>query len=77
MNGLCLNAILDKAFDVGLMTVSAEDYKIFISAKLKKKNPPIGIQENFLNHEGYEIKLPDRFLPSKELLKIHNDFFQG
>ncbi len=75
MNGLCLNAILDKAFDVGLMTVSAVDYKIVISEKLKKKNPPISIQENFLNHDGCEIKLPDRFLPSKELLKIHNDFF--
>lgn len=76
MNGLCLNALHDKAFDNGLITISAEDYKIRISSKLKKKNSPEIIEYNFIKLEGAIIQLPDKFLPSKELLKTHNDFFK-
>lgn len=75
MNGLCLNALHDKAFDSGLITVSADDYTIKISSKLKKKNATQSIEQNFLNMEGKVIHLPDKFLPAKELLKVHNEFF--
>lgn len=75
MNGLCLNALHDKAFDSGLITISADDYTIRISSKLKKKNAPQSIEQNFLNMEGKVIHLPDKFLPAKELLKVHNEFF--
>jgi putative restriction endonuclease len=74
-NGLCLNALHDKAFDLGLITVSADDYKIHISSVLKKvKNKSIKI--NFLQFEGQKIQLPKKFIPSSEFLKIHNDHFQ-
>ncbi len=75
MNGLCLNALHDKAFDSGLITISADDYTIRISSKLKKKNAPQSIEQNFLNMEGKVIHLPDKFLPAKELLKVHNNNF--
>lgn len=75
MNGLCLNALHDKAFDSGLITISADDYTIMISSKLKKKNATQSIEQNFLNMEGKVIHLPDKFLPAKELLKVHNEFF--
>ena len=75
MNGLCLNALHDKAFDKYLITVSAEDYTIKVSSKLLSKNPSESIQCNFLNIAGRAINLPDKFLPSKELLKIHNGWF--
>lgn len=76
MNGLCLNPLHDKAFDNGLITISSEDYTIRISSKLKKKNTPESIEQNFLKLEGELMQLPDKFLPSKELLKMHNDFFK-
>lgn len=75
MNGLCLNALHDKAFDTGLITISAKDYTIKVSSRIKKKNMAESIEQNFIKLEGKEILLPDKFLPSKELLKIHNDFF--
>ena len=75
-NGLCLNALHDRAFDKGLITISAKDYTIRISSKLKIKNAVVNINLNFLKFEGMEISLPDKFLPSKEQLKKHNDYFK-
>ncbi len=77
MNGLCLNALHDKAFDAHLITIAAEDYTIKISSKLRKKDAPQIIYDNFSIKEGECIFLPDKFLPSKELLKIHNDLFRS
>jgi len=76
MNGLCLNALHDRAFDGGLLTISADDYSIKISSRLKTKINPDNIIYNFLQLEGSKINLPDKFLPSKEFLTIHNDFFK-
>lgn len=74
-NGLCLNALHDRAFDKGLITILAHDYTIQVSSKLKGKNASVGIKNTFLKFEGKQIFLPDKFLPAKEQLKIHNDFF--
>lgn len=43
MNGLLLNALHDKAFENGLITI-AEDYTIKISSSCKKKNIPKSIK---------------------------------
>lgn len=75
-NGLCLNALHDKAFDNYLITISANDFTIRISSKLKSKNTPDSIEQNFIKYENKTINLPDKFLPSKEFLKIHNDSFK-
>ncbi len=75
-NGLCLNALHDKAFDKGLITISAKDYTIKVSSKLKMKNAAESFNLNFLHFEGTEIILPDKFVPSKEQLKKHNNFFK-
>jgi putative restriction endonuclease len=76
MNGLCLNALHDRAFDKGLITIAADNYTIKISSILKKKNSVAIIENNFLMLEGKLINLPDKFLPSVKQLKIHNDFFK-
>lgn len=75
-NGLCLNALHDKAFDKGLITISAKDYTIKVSSKLKTKNASKSIIENFINFEGKSINLPDKFLPDPIKLKFHNDIFR-
>lgn len=75
MNGVCLNALHDKAFDNGLITISADDYKIHISSLLKKNKKEV-INRYFIQFEGESIILPKKFLPSPEFLKIHNESFK-
>ena len=68
-NGLCLNALHDKAFDSGLISVTPK-YKILISSQLKGQTENI---KYFKNYAGNEINLPDKFLSSKLFLEYHND----
>ena len=65
MNGLCLNALHDKAFDKHLITVSADDYSIHISSKLKSKESIESMDANFWKWEGMTIQLPDKFFRVK------------
>lgn len=73
MNGLCLNALHDKAFDTGLITITPDDYKIKLSPILKSKSVTSAIEYNFIAFENKSITLPDKFLPSKEFLDFHNN----
>jgi putative restriction endonuclease len=70
-NGLCLNALHDKAFDAGLISISTE-YTVLISNVVKKSS--IMNHRCFLPYEGKKIDLPQKFLPSKEFLEYHNKF---
>ncbi|TXK36460.1 HNH endonuclease [Pontibacter qinzhouensis] len=74
-NGLCLNALHDKAFDNGLLTVTAEDYTILISPSLKKK-PTLEVQDYFLKYDRQKIKFPKKFMPDPKFLEIHNEDFR-
>jgi len=71
-NGIAINALHDKAFETGLMTITT-DFKIKISPFLHKKKKSKSIQEFFLKFENQDIILPSRFLPDIEFLKYHND----
>lgn len=73
-NGLCLNALHDKAFDKGLITIMADDYTIKISPKFKKKKT-LETEQYFLIFEGKQINLPKKFMPDPEFLKVHNNAF--
>lgn len=72
-NGLSLNALHDKAFENGLITIDADSYKIKVSSSLKTKMPTLSIKQNFIDYDGQEILLPKKFLPERSFLKIHND----
>jgi putative restriction endonuclease len=74
-NGLCLNALHDKAFDTGLLTVSAKDYTIQIS-KTVRSIESAEMQDYFQRFEGKEIMLPKKFMPGAEFLEIHNENFR-
>ena len=68
MNGLCLNALHDRAFDKGLITIS-EDYQVIVSKKIR--------HEILLKYDKAPITLPDRFHPDKNFLKFHrNEIFE-
>ncbi len=77
MNGLALNALHDRAFDLGLITIDADTYKLKISSRLKIKQAPQSMIQNFYDYDGVEIILPDKFLPGKEFLRVHNDKFHS
>ncbi len=68
-NGLCLNALHDRAFDRGLMTIS-EDLRVVYSDKLIE-NADSSVKLLFLSYEGKEIILPNRFRPDPDLLDFH------
>ncbi len=70
-NGLCLNAIHDRAFDRGLLTIMP-DFKIKISKLIKRSDTDSAIQDFLLRFDGSEIRLPTRFLPDINFLKHHN-----
>lgn len=70
-NGLALNALHDKAFDRGLITVT-EDYRIKISPILLKQKAIESIKRNFIDFDGKELITPKKFSPDIEFLKIHN-----
>lgn len=70
-----INALHDEAFENGLIIIT-EDYTFKISTLLKKKNIPESIQQNLIDFEGMQIHLPDKFLPAREFLRIHNERFK-
>ncbi len=73
-NGLCLNALHDKAFDKYLITITP-NFKLKLSKKLKSESKNKIVQQNFLQFEEQEIKLPQKFLPDEKFLLKHNEVF--
>jgi len=71
-NGLALNALHDKAFDKGLITVT-EELKIKISPIFMKRTDILSIKQNFIDYDGKELIEPKKFFPDIDFLKAHND----
>ncbi|WP_113638630.1 HNH endonuclease [Nubsella zeaxanthinifaciens] len=72
-NGIAINALHDRAFETGLMTITT-DFKIKISPTLFKQKKSKSIEDFFLKLDNQDIILPSRFLPDIEFLKYHNEF---
>jgi len=71
-NGLCLNALHDKAFDKGLLTITPE-FKILLSPKmLKNKNEEV-VKNYFMPYHQKDIIKPNRFMPGNEFILYHNE----
>ena len=71
-NGIAINALHDKAFESGLLTITT-DYRIKISPILLKQKKSKSIENYFLKYDNQEMILPSRFLPDIEFLKYHNE----
>lgn len=65
-NGLCLNALHDKAFDKGLVTIDSS-YKVVVSQSVAKEENNSALWD----FEGQKITFPEKFLPSLEFLRYH------
>jgi putative restriction endonuclease len=73
-NGLALNALHDKAFENGLITITP-DYRIRVSSSLRVLKDSKSNEMLFGQYDGKEILLPSKFRPDPEFLRIHNKRF--
>ena len=71
-NGLCLNALYDRAFDKGLITIDT-DYRMVLSSSLKGALNLSTYDEYFKRFEGCRISVPDRSKPLRKFLQYHNE----
>jgi len=70
-NGISLNALHDKAFENGLITI-LPSFKIKVSSIIKKDKSNAA-KDYFVKYDNEQIVLPRRFYPDKEFLEYHND----
>ncbi len=73
-NGLALNSLHDRAFELGLFTIRPDDYVIEVSPSLRAvqaENP--SMTNLLLGCDGQLLRLPTRkrFLPDPEFLAWH------
>ncbi len=70
-NGLALNPLHDKAFDLGYLTISA-DYNITISPVVLKNTNKSWV-DLFHRYHNQKMILPSRYLPDITFLLYHNN----
>ncbi len=70
-NGLCLNALHDRAFDCGLIAIG-EDNRVVLSSRLATLSDPASTQL-LLQYRNQPLHLPERFVPAPEFLAYHRD----
>jgi putative restriction endonuclease len=77
-NGLCLNALHDRAFDKGFITINKE-WRIIVSPYLKRSKKFVKNLDFILSYENQKIELPRRFIPQQLFLEQHRStiFRQG
>ncbi len=77
LNGLCLNALHDRAFDKGLIGIS-EEYTLLVSKALQDPLTEEAGAMFFAKYSGIKLRLPRRFIPAQEFLEYHrNNIFLG
>ncbi len=68
-NGLLLDALLDKAFDRGLITFD-EAHRLTVSPRLRAEGKRA---RAILDYEGEVLRLPERFAPDPDALAWHRE----
>ncbi len=72
-NGLCLNALYDRAFDPGLMSVDKE-LRVRFSPRVRDEGAGAGESADWLlGFDGRELILPPNFSPDLTLLARHRE----
>lgn len=74
-NGLCLNALHDKAFDKGIITID-ESFRVVVSKGIRNiSSDKVGLISSY---DGKELIMPSRFIPDQVFLDYHRkNIFQG
>ncbi|WGK68620.1 HNH endonuclease [Candidatus Haliotispira prima] len=69
-NGILVNALHDKAFEYGYITITT-DYKVLVCKELLLSKESAN-DKYFKDIHNQDLILPSRFLPDSEFLKYHN-----
>ena len=69
-NGLCLSSLHDKAFDAGLLTLSA-DHRVVMSKAAAGFADDAFALSSLLAYAGQKIRLPAKFAPDEAFLEHH------
>jgi predicted restriction endonuclease len=69
-NGLCLNALHDRAFDRGLITFD-EDWRLVLSPSVIGADVSEFQKQSLLDLDGHRLALPERFSPSSTAMNHH------
>lgn len=71
-NGICLNALFDRAFDRGLMTID-EDHRVVLSQRLHDAVSSADLACSLREAHGRPIRLPERLAPDAAALAHHRN----
>lgn len=75
-NGLALNSLHDKAFEIGLLAIDGK-YRIWISNALRNQKDS-AMRTYFAKYHGKRLRLPGKFLPNPDFLETHKkERFRG
>jgi len=72
-NGICFSALYDKVFDLGLITVSPDDYTVRLSSALREYEKKDYFDKHFGSINGMPITLPIEHKPNRDFLAYHRD----
>ncbi|ADG67835.1 conserved hypothetical protein [Planctopirus limnophila DSM 3776] len=69
-NGLCLNALLDRAFDRGLFSLD-DNLRVIVSRRLIDNVADAKLKCSLDEIEGSPLAIPSRFRPDPEAIRFH------
>lgn len=69
-NGICLNALFDKAFDRGLITLD-DQHRVVVSAQLRHAAESADLECSLRDAHGRAIRMPTRLAPDVAALEFH------
>ena len=69
-NGICLNALHDRAFDRGLITLD-DNLRVLLSHQLTNAEESTLYREQLIGIAGHILRLPTRFQPESSALEYH------
>ena len=69
-NGICLNALLDRAFDRGLFTFD-DGFRVIVSRPLTANVADARLKCSLDQIAGVELRSPNRFPPDVEAIRFH------
>lgn len=71
-NGICLNALFDRAFDRGLMTLD-EEFRVVVSRQLQSAAGEAALDCSIREAHGRPMRLPERLAPDVAAIAFHRD----
>lgn len=71
-NGLCLNALYDRAFDRGLIAFD-DSLQVLVSPELEGEDVPPLQAEHLMGLAGQHLRLPSRFAPDRDAIEWHRE----